>query len=405
MSFNRFSQPVSHGLWFRLLGLLLGAALSFGLVVVMQLPLLGQPAIIDINASSLDLGMAASPLTWPSEGSAAVLIPSLGIERSWRIHVVPIASLTKMMTAYVVLKALPLALGQSGPCITISENDVQQYEVMKETDQSSVLVSSGESICEFDLLNGLLVHSASNYAVLLADMVAGNVTSFVARMNETAASLGLGGTHYADVSGFSNESVSTALDQGRLAILLMKSPLVRAIVDQSSVTLPVAGTVGSFTPYVGVDDVIGVKSGRTALAGGCDVMAMTFLDGTHTETAYAVVLGQQGGDQLGPAGDAALALAQSATSPEPVNLEKGTVVGSIRWGGHSTNVVLSANAQFSWWSAKGSLRAQVRIEKITRSLHAGQRVGYLYLNAFSQRRISLVTTRSLAPLSLWHRLR
>jgi len=47
----------------------------------------------------------------------------------------------------------------------------------------------------------------------------------------------------------------------------------------------------------------------------------------------------------------------------------------------------------------------VRIEKITRSLHAGQRVGYLYLNAFSQRRISLVTTRSLAPLSLWHRLR
>ena len=49
--------------------------------------------------------------------------------------------------------------------------------------------------------------------------------------------------------------------------MLMKSPLVRAIVDQTSVTLPVAGTVSSFTPFVGVDNVIGVKSGRTAAAG------------------------------------------------------------------------------------------------------------------------------------------
>ena len=47
----------------------------------------------------------------------------------------------------------------------------QAYEQLKLTNQSSVAVTSGESICEGDLLNGLLVHSASNYAVLLADMV------------------------------------------------------------------------------------------------------------------------------------------------------------------------------------------------------------------------------------------
>jgi len=52
------------------------------------------------------------------------------------------------------------------------------------------------------LLNGLLVHSASNYAVLLANMVAGNVTDFVALMNAAARNLGMRGTSYADVSGF-----------------------------------------------------------------------------------------------------------------------------------------------------------------------------------------------------------
>jgi hypothetical protein len=155
------------------------------------------------------------------------------------------------------------------------------------------------ALCESDLLNGLLVHSASNYAVLLANMVAGSTTRSSQLMNQTAASLGLTGTTYVDVSGYDPGSVSTALDQARLAVLLMKSPLVRSIVDQPSVTLPDAGTVDSFTPYVGTDNVIGVKSGRTVAAGGCDVMAMTFKFGATTRTLYAVVLGQEGGDLLG----------------------------------------------------------------------------------------------------------
>ena len=404
MSSDRFSQPVSRGLFFRLLALVLGAVLALGVIVVMQEPLLHERANVEVNVLSLDRRNAVSPVVWPSEGSAAILIPSRGITRSWHDHVVPIASLTKMMTAYVVLHKLPLVSGSSGPCVTISNSDVEQYDLMKESDQSSVLVSSGESLCEFDLLSGMLVHSASNYAVLLADMVAGNVTQFVALMNETAASLGLRDTHYADVSGFSNDSVSNALDQGRLAVLLMKSPLVRGIVDQSRVTLPVAGTVGSFTPYVGSDNVIGVKSGRTAQAGGCDVMAMTFMDGSRSATAFAVVLGQQGGDQLGPAGDAALALATSATTQVSVTLKKGTVVGSIHWARHGSAVVLGESAHFSWWAAKGSWRAKVHIGTITRALHAGQVVGYVSFDTTSRRRISLVVTRSVAPPSLWQRL-
>jgi D-alanyl-D-alanine carboxypeptidase (penicillin-binding protein 5/6) len=336
-------------------------------------------------------------------GSAALVIPSLGVARVHHNHVVPIASLTKLMTAYVVLKQLPLSIGSNGPCLTITTDDLSIYEAMKRSDQSSVAVSPGELLCERDLLNGLLVHSASNYADLLAQMVSGDVTTFVSLMNQTAASLGLTHTHYADTSGFSNQSVSTALDQGRLAVLLMKSPLVRSIVDQTNVVLPVAGDVGSFTPYVGIDNVIGVKSGRTAEAGGCDVMAMTFTDGTTTEVAYAVVLGQRGGNLLGPAGDAALALARSGTMNYRVVIKKGTVVGAIGWANAATSLVVAKTLSFSHWSARAPVKARVSVRHFDGLIRQGQVVGFLSLG--TSHRVALVAKRTVSPLSLWQRLR
>ncbi len=388
----------------RLAALVLGAVVALGIIVGLQVPLLHPVATHDVSLASLHLKDVEQPLAWPKVGSAAVVIPSLGVERSWHNTVQPIASLTKLMTAYVALKKLPLAPGATGPCVSITSNDVSTYEQMKSTDQSSVAVEVGESLCELDLLNGLLVHSASNYAVLLADMVAGNVTSFVALMNQSARALGLAGTHYADVSGFSDLSVSTALDQGRLAALLMQSPLVRGIVARSAVTLPYAGTVSSFTPDLGVDNVVGVKSGRTAEAGGCDVMAMTFVEGSSTRIAYAVVLGQQGGDLLGPAGAAALALEQSATTEHTVVLARGTVLGTIGWGPRRTDIVVGHVASFSWWTAKYTLRASVHLRTISSAIRRGEVVGYVDVAGVTGHRVNLVASSNAAPPSLWQRV-
>ena len=357
----------------RFFALVLGAAVAVGLIVGLQIPLLHPTATSRISLASLHLKNTQQPLAWPNVGSAAVVIPSLGVERSWHNSVQPIASLTKLMTAYVALKKLPLGRDATGPCLTINADDVSTYEEMKVTDQSSVAVADGESLCELDLLNGLLVHSASNYAVLLADMVAGNVTSFVALMNQSASALGLVGTHYADVSGFSDLSVSTALDQGRLAALLMESPLVRAIVDQSTVTLPYAGTVDTFTPYLGVDNVV-------------------------------VVLGRQGGDLLGPAGEAALALDQSATTEHTILLSRGTIVGTLGWGASRTNVIVGHVASFSWWTAKDTFSASVHLRRISSAVHPGESVGYVLVAGASGRRVPLIASGRAAPPSLWQRV-
>lgn len=383
--------------------MLLGVALSTALVVGMQLPLLHPTshAELTLRAST----KAPATLAWPQSGSAALLVPSLGVAQSRNNHLMPIASLTKMMTAYVVLKKLPLAIGQTGPCLTVSANDVATYEAMIQTDQSNVLVSVGEQLCEFDLLDGLLVHSANNYSVLLANMVAGSTANFIALMNQTAQSLGLVGTHYVDTSGYDAGSVSTALDQGLLAQRLMKSPLVRSIVNQTSVTLPVAGTVGSYTPYVGIDHVIGVKSGRTSAAGGCDVMAMQFLDGASLRTVFSVVLDQRGGNLLGPAGDAALALAQSAVAGERnLHFAKGRVVGRLGWT-QTVPVVVGRSSSFHWWPAQGDFPVTARIGHFTNMVRRGQRVGWLFVHATRLVRIPLVASTRVSPPSLWQRLR
>ena len=401
----RTRHPARRGLVTRLFSMLLGTVLAAGVIVSMQLPLMNQPASAVVTLRSVGTAASAS-LVWPSGGSAALYMPSLGVTRSWHDAVVPIASLTKMMTAYVTLQKLPLALGESGPCVTVSASDVSAYAYIRATDQSNVAVTLGERLCEIDLLNGLLVHSADNYAAMLANMVAGTMPGFVALMNQTARALGLNSTHYADAAGYDDASVSTALDQAHLAAVLMQSPLVRAIVGQPSVTLPVAGTVGSYTPFVGTDNVIGVKSGRTSAAGGCDVMAMTFAQGSSSEVLYSVVLGQRGGDLLGPAGDAALALARSALGLEHhVVLPQGAPVATVGWGAHVVRVGPERTQHLWWWSRTGALALTVHLFRITHAVHRGEVVGWLVVRGITTGRVALTASASLTAPTLWQRLR
>lgn len=388
------------------MSILLGLGLAGAGIVAMQLPLIHRASQFTLTMRPVVASAGEGSLVWPSTGSAALYVPSMGVALVWRDHVVPIASLTKMMTAYVALKALPLASGARGPCVTVSATDVSTYAQMNSTDQSSARVVAGEQLCEFDLLSGMLVHSAGNYAMILANMVSGSSSAFVNLMNSTALALGLAHTHYADESGYSAASVSTALDQAHLAALLMRSPLVRTIVDQPNVTLPVAGTLNSFTPLVGQGNVVGVKSGRTDAAGGCDVMATTFTQNGRRHLIYAVILGQRSGDMLTPAGAAALALANSALAGrQRVVLARSTLVGRLGWDPATVAVVLARRHVLYWWSSQGSLSTRVVVRRFSSSVRAGERVGWLVVHGTSRHRYALVAQYSLHAPTIWQRLR
>lgn len=293
---------------------------------------------VTVPSTSSTLPNQAS-LPWPAYGSAAVAIPQLSVAAASPDQPrVPIASLTKMMTAWVVLQRRPLSFTQQGPCLVVNAHDVALWKYDLATGQSNAAIALGETLCEGTLLRGLLVHSAGNYAQLLARLVGLGEQKFVALMNHDATMLGLRHTHYVDYSGIGAGNISTASDQALMAIDLMNAqPIVRQIATMPSVWLPVAGVVSSYTPDIGQFGVVGVKSGYTPQAGGCDVMAVNVTINKASYVTYAVVLGQSSSDPLGLAGQLALALSRKLRSYMKV---VATPTGrAVEWRGPASDVI------------------------------------------------------------------
>jgi len=213
---------------------------------------------------------------------------------------VPIASLAKMMTAYVILNDHPLAAtSQQGPPITVSAADAALYRKEAAAGQSAVKVVAGERITEREALEALLLQSANNLAVLLANWDAGSVSAFLDRMNQAASRLGLRQTRYTDPAGFDEGTVSTAVDQVRLAVAAMGSPAFAAIVALPSVVVPVAGNIMNSNSMLGVDGIVGIKTGYTAASGGTMVVAASVtIAGGRRVLIIGAVFGVPGGSTV-----------------------------------------------------------------------------------------------------------
>ncbi len=292
--------------------------LSLGLILVFSVQLsrpVPPPALRLQVASSVVLPGSPPPIPWPRAGQAALAVPRAGVLlASGSETPVPVASLTKMMTAYVVLRDHPLAGSSQGPSVTITPADVADDYADERQDETSIPISTGEQLTERQLLEGLLVHSANDLADVLARYDAGSIGAFVERMNRAAASLGLHGTRYVDPSGFDPGSVSTARDLLRLASVDMRIPAFAAIVAMPSVSLPEAGQVMNYVQAVGTDGIVGVKSGFTAAAEGCVVLAARRYVGSVPVLVLAAVTGQAGYDALLKASQSALAIIDAAAS-------------------------------------------------------------------------------------------
>ena len=255
---------------------------------------LAQPTIPSGRSTSFTVpGTAPSP-PWPANGQAAVEIPSLGYaDQSALEGPVPIASLAKMATAVVVLRDHPLAVDASGPSITISADEANQFDVDLQNDETNIPLQAGEMLTERQLLEATLIASANDAAYALAVWDAGSVPAFVAKMNALVSSLGARETHYADASGFDPASVSTAADTLRIAAAGMAIPAFAAVVAMPTVSLPLAGVVHNVVKLIGTDGIVGVKSGYTSQAGGCMVLAAYRTVRGRSVLVLAAALAQQ----------------------------------------------------------------------------------------------------------------
>ena len=287
--------------WIRVAGLL---------VVVAAIAALGHQLLASLSStaeSPVDVprgehrgvpGEAPPSTVWPAYGQAAVQVGQSQVQAGPNQHAAPIASVAKVMTAYLVLRDHPLALGQDGPTITLTDADVADTDRRLRQQESVVPIAAGEPLTERQALQALLLPSANNIAAVLARWDAGSADRFVARMNATARSLGMTHTRYTDPSGYDDATVSTAADQVRIVDQAIRLPVFASIVATPSATLPVAGTVHNTNRLLGHDGFVGIKTGSTAAAGGCFAFrAIRWIDGKRT-TITGVVLGQPGDDQI-----------------------------------------------------------------------------------------------------------
>lgn len=253
-----------------------------------------QPKI-EAKPSSLAITLPGKfSVTFPTQGQSAVGTDNFGvIASSPDQSSVPIASVTKIMTAYLILKAHPLQAGEDGPTLTMTAQDVTEYLNDEAQDYSVLKVGEGEKLTEKQLLEALMLPSADNIASFLACWDAGSESAFVEKMNKAAQSLGMTQTYYADASGVNSATVSSAADQIKIAQAAMKDPIFREIVAMPQANFTVAGVVYNVNNLLGKHGIVGIKTGNTMAAGGCFVSATPINVGAETHYIIGVVLGQE----------------------------------------------------------------------------------------------------------------
>jgi D-alanyl-D-alanine carboxypeptidase (penicillin-binding protein 5/6) len=345
-------------------------------------------------------------LPLPTRGAAGVAVEGLGI-----VQLVgderprPIASVTKMMTAYVLLKNRPLKLGEAGPVITTTAADIQLYRRLIAQDESVVAVAEGTRMSQYDMMQALLIPSGNNIGAMLATWESGSVDAFIVKMNAEAKALGMTNTRYVDASGVSKESQSTAKDQLILAQALMANPVFAEIVAKKQATVPVAGTIFSTDTLLGKNGIVGVKTGWTEEAGGNFVGAAKVNVQGRTLTVFSAVLGQDTletafrvTENLLPAAGAQLKFVKVLPAGEPVaEVDTG-------WD-KSTRILADGEVELLTWPGM-PVRIGVALNPLEVPIKSGADVGGVKVMAGEQtRELRLHAESELPAPTRWWRIR
>ncbi|MGV9317982.1 D-alanyl-D-alanine carboxypeptidase [Streptomyces sp. NPDC003660] len=349
--------------------------------VVQALRTLPQPTLALTAKDSYTFEGGKPDIPWPADGQGAMDVQGIGsFGSSGSGKPVPIASVAKVMTAYLILRDHPLKSGAEGPKIKI---DKAAQDQSKAGQESTVDVTEGDSITQREALEGVLIASANNVARLLARWDSGSEKAFVAKMNAAAKGLGMSGTTYTDPSGLTNSTVSTAVDQVKLAKAAMTQPAFREVAAMMSYT-DYKGTYHSnWNQLVGHNNVVGIKTGTTTSALGNLVFAAKQDVGGETRMIIGAVLRQPPSKRdnsiLSAAMDSSDALiraGQGALKQETV-LKKGTVVGYVDDGlGGETPVEVTEDVKAAGWAGL-KVKLSFTSGTIPHTAKAGTEVGSL----------------------------
>ena len=176
----------------------------------------------------------------------------------------PIASVTKIMTLLLVMEAIDDGVLRLTDPVVCSATAASMGG-------SQIWLEEGESMTVHELLKAAVIVSANDACAALAEKLCGSIEGFVARMNERAAELGMGDTHFLDCSGLNDEAVSSAHDVALMSRELMRHDKIKEYTTVWMDTLrngksQLVNTNKLIRFYQGAT---GLKTGTTSAAGHC----------------------------------------------------------------------------------------------------------------------------------------
>ena len=345
------------------------------MIVVLFLPM---PKVTP-SANSFSDKNQSGKIIWPAlQSQSAVGAVGYGVlATNGEQKPAAIASIAKIMVALMVLEKKPLKIGEQGPTITMTAKDEEYFREDLAQNGSVVPIKIGEELTEYQMLQALLLPSGDNIATTLADWAFGSLDDYLTYANQKAAEWDLTQTHFADGSGLSPETQSSASDLIILGEKVMQDPVLAEIVNQSDVTLPLAGNVFNYNTILGEQNIVGIKTGNTDEAGGCFLFASKKSVGGKEVTILGVILGSESRNQA--LTDTKKFLQTNNTSFTFSSLVvAGQAVGSYKlpWG-KTVDVVAKDNLEVLTVPGQ-KISVQVNLSELNKTQNKGSQVGEIF---------------------------
>jgi len=359
-----------------------------------------QPTVRAVAVQPL-AAPAADP-AWPAQGEAAIALEGIPGELSSSASAPEsIASITKVVTALVVLDRLPLAPGEQGPSYAFTQADSADYWQYRARGESSLDVPVDGSLTELQMLQGMLIASANNYAQRLASDLFPSTADFAAAANTYLAERGITGITIVNPTGIEAGNTATPAALIALAEKALAHPVIAEIVRTPELTLPGAGTFKNGNPLLADPGVVGVKTGT--LDAWNLLSAKDFTVGTVTVRAYAAVLGQPGPDTRNQVTRDLFARIEQELQPRP-SVTSRTTIGRVEtlWGQESDVVTTDDATVVLWNSAVPETSARFDLGE---SREAGEIVGALTVTGpLDTDTVDAQLTSAIEPPDPWWRL-
>lgn len=328
---------------------------SLALIAIIAVGAFNYLRPLPVARISLDLpslpGTSTPHIDWPATGDATFTAVGYDFVLSnSQPKPTSTASMAKVITVLCVLEKHPLQLGETGPIITMTADDVSRLQQQYDQGGSRLAIVEGEKLTQYQMLQAIMLPSANNIADSLAIWAFGSLEQYQRYAQDYVTRHSMPHTHIGpDASGFDPSTTSTTSDLTTLGKLALANPVIMQIAGTKSAEFETAGKINNTNKLLSGGVINGLKTGANEGNSG----GFIFTAVTHDTHAIKLV------GAIVNAGSSATAVAEAEKLASSVErnfhvvkyTKKGERVGTVKtaWGS-TTTVVAVRNTEVVRWS-------------------------------------------------------